>query len=267
MSKSGTVSKFHGPFVFRSTGRSPATVGPIFRTLTTSLVVLALAIPCGLTTIHAQDPPQPGDQTQSDGNSKQPPPGEPSEKTASWKLLPTEDKDLWAASSFGGDGDVTFTPESITMTAGDPITGVRCLAKLPKENFEIELEGRRNNNFDFFCALSFPVGEDGHCSFVVGGWAGAVVGLSSVDGLDAARNSTKKLMHFENGQWYKIRTRVDKESIRCWIDDALVVEQPRAGHKFDIRVEMHESLPLGIAAFMCDSEIRNVRWRQLKEEQ
>ena len=182
---------------------------------------------------------------------------------ADWIELPTDDTKIWTPSVFGGDGDITFTADAIKMTAGDPITGVRCSAEIPKENFEIELEGRRTNNFDFFCALTFPVGEDGRCSFVVGGWAGAVVGLSSVDGLDAARNSTKKLMNFENGQWYKIRVRVDAEEIQCWIDDKLIVQQPRADHKFDIRVEMHESLPVGIAAFMCDSEIRNVRWRKL----
>lgn len=185
-------------------------------------------------------------------------------KQHDWQPLPTGDEKIWSPSVFGGDGDVTLSAESIQLKMGDPITGVRCLANIPKENFEIELEGRRTNNFDFFCALTFPVGEDGRCSFVVGGWAGAVVGLSSVDGLDAARNSTKKLMHFENGQWYKIRVRVDEQEIRCWIDDKLIVQQPRAGHEFDIRVEMHESLPVGIAAFMCDSEIRNVRWRKLE---
>lgn len=187
-----------------------------------------------------------------------------SDAPADWKQLPTGDKSVWKQSIFGGDGDVTIADEAIKLTAGDPITGVRCLAELPKDNFEIELEGRRTNNFDFFCALTFPVGEDGQCSFVVGGWAGAVVGLSSVDGLDAARNSTKKLMHFDNGKWYKIRVRVDSKQIRCWIDDELIVQQPREGHEFDIRAEMYESLPVGIASFMCDSEIRNVRWRKLE---
>lgn len=265
MSKFGTARIIHGSFT------------PL---LTCLAVAAILGLPFGHPSLLAQEPaaekPVPTNLPASKSPASESGPADDTAKDAQketdvaelkWTPLPTGDQTIWKASSFGGDGDVTFTPESISMTAGDPITGVRCLAKLPKENFEIELEGRRNNNFDFFCALTFPVGENGQCSFVVGGWAGAVVGLSSVDDLDAARNSTKKLMHFENGQWYKIRTRVDEESIRCWIDDELVVHQPREGHKFDIRVEMHESLPLGIAAFMCDSEIRNVRWRQLKEEQ
>lgn len=180
-----------------------------------------------------------------------------------WKPLPTDDTELWSASVFGGDGTVEFTEESIRMSSGDPITGVRCRAEIPKEDFEIELEARRTKGFDFFCGLTFPVGEDGQCSFVVAGWAGAVVGLSSVDGQDAARNPTKRLMSFENDTWYKVRVRVDKEAIRCWIDEELIVEQPREGHTFDIRAELYESLPLGIAAYMSASELRNVRWRTL----
>jgi hypothetical protein len=183
-----------------------------------------------------------------------------------WIKLPTDDRELWTASQFGGDGDVTFDAAAIRMTSGDPITGVRCLAKLPRENYEIELEARRTSNFDFFCGLTFPVGPEGKCSLIVGGWAGAVVGLSSVDGEDAARNPTKRLMNFDNNTWYKIRVRVDSEAILCWIDEKQVVKQPREGHTFDIRAEMYESLPLGIAAFMCDSEIRNVRWRPIEQK-
>jgi hypothetical protein len=188
-----------------------------------------------------------------------------SDVSKGWNLLPTDDTELWSASVFGGDGNVEFTKEAIRMSSGDPITGVRCRAEIPKQDFEIELEARRTKGFDFFCGLTFPVGDDGQCSFVVAGWAGAVVGLSSVDGQDAARNPTKKLMSFENDTWYKVRVRVDEAVIRCWIDDELIVEQAREGHKFDIRAEMYESLPLGIAAYMSASELRNVRWRKLDD--
>lgn len=179
-----------------------------------------------------------------------------------WHIVPTMKSDLWEVSQFGGEGDVTFGKDSIVMDAGDPLTGVRCTAPIPKEMFEIELEARRLTNFDFFCGLTFPVGE-GQCSLILGGWAGSVVGLSSIDGEDAARNATKKLMHFDNEKWYRVRVRVDKEKILCWIDDEQVVEQIRANHKFDIRVEMDPCTPVGVAAFQCESEFRNFRWRTL----
>ncbi len=190
------------------------------------------------------------------------PPKEPPSDASTWKVVSTVKSDLWEVSQFGGEGDVTFGKDSIVMDAGDPLTGVRCTAPIPREMFEIELEARRLTNFDFFCGLTFPVGE-GQCSLILGGWAGSVVGLSSIDGEDAARNATKKLMHFDNEKWYRVRVRVDKEKIRCWIDDEQVVEQIRANHKFDIRVEMDPCTPVGVAAFQCESEFRNFRWRTL----
>ena len=51
-------------------------------------------------------------------------------------------------------------------------------------DYEVTLEGKRVAGDDFFCTTTFPVGES-FCSFVVGGWHGTVVGLSSIDGMDA----------------------------------------------------------------------------------
>ncbi len=179
---------------------------------------------------------------------------------APWHEVDTANQDLWKSCQFGGDGELEFSSEAIRMSSGDPLTGVRCLVELPSEDYEIEFESRRMSNFDFFCGVTFPVGEE-KCSFIVGGWAGAVVGLSSIDGEDASENKTKKLMSFENEQWYRIRVRVTKELVQAWIDDKLIVKQERAGHKFSIRAEMHSSLPVGIAAFHCEAELRKFRWR------
>ena len=43
------------------------------------------------------------------------------------------------------------------------------------------------------------------CSFVVGGWGGGVVGLSSVDGSDASENETSRSKEFKRGQWYRVQ--------------------------------------------------------------
>lgn len=184
------------------------------------------------------------------------------EEEKGWQRIDTGDAKLWKSANFGGDGEITLSPEGIKMGLGDPISGVVCLAELPTDQYEIELESRRLSNFDFFCGLTFPVGKS-HCSFIVGGWAGAVVGLSSIDGEDASENKTKKLMNFDNERWYRIRVRVSEAKVQAWIDDELIVDQVREGHEFSIRAEMHASLPLGVSAFQCDSELRNVRWRKL----
>ena len=186
------------------------------------------------------------------GNASQP------NEDKSWKTL----KDGWVVSQFGGDGPVVIKDKLITMDFGDPLTGIRWEAELPQENYEVELEARRREGFDFFCALTFPVGKK-HVSFILGGWGGGVVGISSVDGFDASENETTSFRNFKTDQWYKVRARVDAHQIQCWIDDQPAAEQIRKGHEFDIRYEMDQCVPLGVAAFQCKSEVRNIRIRKL----
>ena len=81
--------------------------------------------------------------------------------------------------------------------------------------YEVTLETRRIDGFDFFCGMTFPV-EKSHCSLVLGGWGGSLTGLSSLDGFDASENETTGSMAFKEGKWYKIRLRVTPEKIEAW---------------------------------------------------
>lgn len=179
-----------------------------------------------------------------------------------WKTM----KGSWEAVVFGGDGDVTIKDDQINFGIGDPLTGVHWTGPVERENFEIELEARRVEGFDFFCGVTFPVGPK-QASFIMGGWGGGVVGLSNINGVDASENETTYYRTFKNGQWYKIRVRVDPYQITTWIDDSESVEQPRKDREFDIRYEMELCLPIGLAAFQCESEIRNLRIRSLSPEE
>lgn len=181
---------------------------------------------------------------------------------ADWKPL----QGSWKVCQFGGEGPVEFKQGLIEFGFGDPMTGVLWKGDVLRENYEIELEARRTDGFDFFCGLTFPVGEE-HVSLILGGWGGGVVGISSVDGFDASENQTTSFRNFDNNQWYKVRARVDAYEIRCWIDDKVAVEQPRAGHEFDIRFEMDLCVPLGLANYQCKSEVRNVRVRKLTKQE
>lgn len=210
-----------------------------------------------LTGSAAADPPPSSDPRPSDAKDPE---------ACGWHRVPTDDPSLWEPCRFGGDGEVTLAADHIHLGVGDPLTGVRCGTQLPRENFEIELEARRTSGFDFFCGLTFPIGE-GHASLILGGWAGGIAGLSSIDGQDASDNATKRLMHFDNDRWYRVRVRVDSEQVRAWVDDKEIISHPRGDHRFDIRSEMDPSLPLGVAAFQCDAELRNFRWRTWKDGQ
>ncbi len=168
----------------------------------------------------------------------------------------------WETIRFGGEGEVEIEKNRILIGSGDPMTGVRWTGEVSKENYEIELEAQRKDGFDFFCGLTFPIG-DAHASFICGGWGGGVVGLSSINDMDASSNETSQFKQFENGKWYKIRVRVTGKKVECFIDDAEMVSVERQDRLFSTRFEMDSSTPLGMAAYQCVAEYRNIRFRKL----
>ncbi len=170
----------------------------------------------------------------------------------------------WEPCEFGGDGPIEITDKVIEVGYGDPLTGVRWKGSFPKDNYEVEIEARRTDGFDFFCALTFPVAET-HCTLVLGGWGGGVTGLSNIDGYDASDNETTQFRAYDDDKWFRVRVRVDTKHITCWIDDKEIIQQEREGHEFGIRFEMDPCVPLGVAAYQCDAEYRNLRWRPLNQ--
>jgi hypothetical protein len=106
-----------------------------------------------------------------------------------------------------------------------------------------------------------------HASFVTGGWAGTVVGISCVDYYDASDNITTQFKTFDDNKWYKIRIRVSEPKIECWIDDEKLVDLVRKGHKFDTRIEVDLNKPFGVCSYMTEGVVRNIRIRRLKPEE
>jgi hypothetical protein len=148
------------------------------------------------------------------------------------------------------------------MERGDTMTGIAWTGDVPRNNYELSLEGILLDGSDFFCTTTFPVGKD-TCSLVVGGWGGMVVGLSNVDFHDASENPTTTSVDFEKNRWYRVRIRVTDEAIKAWIDDKPVVDQLRKDHKFGIRAEVTLCQPLGISTWMTTGAVRNIRIRPL----
>ena len=153
----------------------------------------------------------------------------------------------------------------ILMEQGNDMTGVTYdRENFPKMDYEVVLEGKKLKGNDFFCTTTFPVGDD-HCSLVVGGWRGTVVGLSSIDDLDASENNTNSLMNFKHDQWYRVRIRVTRERIEAWIDAEKVVDLATRGKKITIRGECDACKPFGIATWRTTGAVRDIRVRQLTE--
>lgn len=180
-----------------------------------------------------------------------------------WKSLFDGQKlGKWESTKFGGEGEINIKDERMVLEFGSSLTGVTYGGDFPTTNYELRLEAMRVDGIDFFCGLTFPV-ADSHCSFIVGGWAGTVVGLSTINGLDAARNDTRREMVFKTGQWYRIRVRVTPGKIQCLIDDKLVVDQDLEGRRIATRPEVDLSKPLGVCAWETKAALRKIEWRKL----
>jgi outer membrane protein assembly factor BamB len=168
----------------------------------------------------------------------------------------------WKDSGFTGSGKIQVQDGRILLGLGF-MTGITWTNDLPSRmDYEISLEAMRVDGSDFFCGLTFPVGENS-CSLIVGGWGGSVVGLSSLDYADAANNETTQFMQFENGRWYKIRVRVESDRIRAWIDEKQVVDVKTTGRKISIRSECELSVPLGVATWSTAAAVRNIKLLRL----
>lgn len=172
----------------------------------------------------------------------------------------------WKSAEFGGEGEVAIEDGKLILPMGNTLTGITYTGSLPKTNYEIRLQAMRVEGIDFFCGLTFPV-ADSHCSFIVGGWAGAVVGLSSIDGKDASENKTTRYMNFEDGRWYRIRVRVTPRRISAWIDEKQVVDQDITGRRISTRNEVELSKPLGISAWQTKAALRDIQLRRLSADE
>ena len=188
----------------------------------------------------------------------------PTAKAAEWTPL-FDGKTLagWKAPGFSGQGEVTVADGRMVLDMGSDITGMNYTGDIPKENYEVELEAMRIEGSDFFCALTFPVGET-HCTFIVGGWGGAMVGISSVNGDDASENETSQTKKFEKGRWYQLRVRVTKEKLETWIDDTPAVDLTLQGKRIAVRAgEIELSKPFGIATYRTRGAVRDIKLRRL----
>jgi len=171
----------------------------------------------------------------------------------------------WRPTAFGGEGEVEVQDGAIRIGMGADLSGITWTGEVPRQSYEIALDAQRADGSDFFCGLTFPVGED-PCSLIVGGWGGGLVGLSSIDGQDAARNDTTSFHEFKRGTWYAIRVRVTPERIECFIDDKQVVDQPLEGRRISIREEVRGSVPLGVATYATTALVKNIRWRPVEPQ-
>jgi hypothetical protein len=169
----------------------------------------------------------------------------------------------WKSTKFIGEGGVKVENGQLILEAGSDLTGITWTGpELPTTNYEIALQAKRVEGSDFFAGVTFPV-DGSFCSLILGGWGGIVVGLSSVNGMDASQNETSQSVNFESGRWYNIRIRVTPAKIEAWLDERQIISQDLKGNRISTRLEVDPSRPLGVASWRTKSALRDFRLRRM----
>ncbi|MCS7046569.1 MAG: DUF1080 domain-containing protein [Gemmataceae bacterium] len=190
--------------------------------------------------------------------------GEAAGGQEAWKRL-FDGKSLagWKSAGYIASGKVEVLDGAIVMGIGERMTGVTYQGKdFPKMNYEVVFEGKKIEGNDFFCTTTFPVG-DSFCSLVVGGWGGQVVGLSSLNFMDASENETTTSKEFKTNQWYQVRIRVTQNRIQAWIDKERLVDVDTTDKKISIRFECDNCKPFGFCTWGTKGAVRDIRVRSL----
>ncbi len=173
-------------------------------------------------------------------------------------------KQWWVidAYAFRDHGEVAVANGQINIGAGSPASGIAWTGTPPRSNYEFSLDAKRTEGGDFFCGLTFPVG-DSYCTFIVGGWGGGVIGLSNLDEQAAIENETTSYVEFKDDRWYRVRVRVTDAKIEAWIDNEQHIDLDRKHRKFSIWWEQEPVCPLGVATWNTGAALRNIQLRKL----
>jgi hypothetical protein len=172
--------------------------------------------------------------------------------------------DGWEITNFGPQGPVSVSGDEIILGMGDGCTGITWKKAFPRSDYEVSLDAKRVAGNDFFCGITFPVGKS-PCTLIIGGWGGTTVGLSSIDGKDAAENETTTHINFDKDKWYHIRLIVRDNLIISWIDSVKVVDFLISGKKLSIRPEVQLSRPFGITSWNTTAAIKNIHLQRIEK--
>ena len=171
----------------------------------------------------------------------------------------------WEITDFAGHGDVGLDGNgSAGLEFGIALTGMNWIGdELPRVNYEVQWQAKKVMGTDFFGSLTFPYLKN-HATLILGGWGGALVGISSIDGFDASENETATAHLFKLNQWYWCRLRVTDSHFKFWVDQEKLIDCEVIGRDVSMRSgEIELSKPLGFSTYDTTGLIRDVRLYEL----
>jgi len=173
----------------------------------------------------------------------------------------------WSITDYAGRGEVSLDGKgSVRLEFGVALTGIHWAGhELPRNNYEIRWEAKKEMGSDFFGSLTFPFRKN-HATLILGGWGGALVGISCLDGFDASENETATAHLFQLNRWYACRLMVTADYFRFWVDQEKLIDCAVKDRKVALRSgEIELSAPLGFSTYDTTGMIRNVALLNLKE--
>ena len=171
----------------------------------------------------------------------------------------------WEITDFAGHGDVGLDDNGCAVLEfGIALTGMNWIGdELPRVNYEVQWQAKKVMGTDFFGSLTFPYLKN-HATLILGGWGGALVGISSIDGFDASENETATAHLFKLNQWYWCRLRVTDSHFKFWVDQEKLIDCEVIGRDVSMRSgEIELSKPLGFSTYDTTGLIRDVRLYEL----
>jgi len=179
-----------------------------------------------------------------------------------WDLFASPALNNWRDAEMPGGGSFLRDAEGFTIKDGAPMTGIVYPGwikdGLPVTDYAITYEAMRVSGSDFFGSVTFPVRDSAtFVTFVLGGWGGAQVGISSIDGYDASENTTGSSQRFQTGVWYRVRIEVRSRELRVTLNGRPIILTNILGRTLSLRSgEIDKCVPFGFATYATTGKIR-----------
>jgi hypothetical protein len=170
-------------------------------------------------------------------------------------LFDGETLDFWDSAPFPFCGKIEVHDSAIILQRGQPLSGIVWNGLIRQMNYELSLQAKRIDGEDFFCGITFPIGQN-FASLLIGSSGGSDCRLCCIGGLEPSVSAQSQ--PFENERWYSVRLRVAGTHIQAWIDETAAVDLDTTDKMLALRDDLAASKPLAIMTNNASAAVRKI---------